>query len=290
MTHRKSSLLTVVFDTLLRKRMLAIYAVCVVMGVVSYALMQEARTDRNWEKEFAVLPQVVVQGDLVQFQNIRDWRYSEDEVISHNYTSRVYNLDQFERMWFVLEPFGLWEAAAHTYFVFDFVDAEPIAFSIEARREESEVYDGFSGMLGKYELAYLWGTEADFTAKRVLFEKNEVYMFPVQASREFGKALFLELALATETLRHSPQLYNTLTSNCTNNLADHANSVTPGAIPLHYSRILTGLSAEYVHGLGYLDSTLTFSKLKEKFHINTLVEQLHLEENFSQALRGQLLQ
>jgi hypothetical protein len=272
-----------------RKKILGVALLVFLLATAAYAALQRPRLDRIWEDEFAIIPEVLIEGTSVEIRNVRDWRYSDEGVLSQEYITRSYNLDQFERMWFVLEPFGLWEAAAHTYFVFDFTDAEPIAFSIEARRERGEKYDGLSGMLGKYELAYLWGTEADFTAKRVLMEKNQVYMFPVEAPAAFGKALFLELAQATEELRQKPKLYNTLTSNCTNNLADHANSVTPSAIPFHYSRILTGLSAEYVHRLGYLDSSSSFPELKERHRINSLVERLHAESDFSSLLRSELL-
>lgn len=80
-------------------------------------------------------------------------------------------MQRLERVWFVEEPFTIapfysFEGVAHTYFVFDFQDQQPVAVSVESRRERGEGYDSIHGLFNEYELMYIWGTERDFTGRR----------------------------------------------------------------------------------------------------------------------------
>lgn len=264
-------------------------AVCAVLS--TFFLFLKPSNNRHWVEEFSVLPDVEIDGDVVTIHNIRDWRHSEKETTSHHYISRAFDSNKLERVWFLIEPFGQWDGVAHTYFVFDFIDQEPVSFSIEARREVGEEYSAFLGLFKKYELIYMWGTEQDFTLKRVVQLKNDVHMYPMTVSGEFQKKLFMELAYATQQLKSTPRFYNTLSSNCTNNLAYHANNIQSGAAPFHYARFLTGYSGQYLYDLGYIPTQLPYEKVKEQYHINTLIDENSInQESFSQDLREKLLQ
>lgn len=243
---------------------------------------------RNWEEEFAVQPSIFINDNLVTINSIRDWRYSEDEIISKNYISRTYDISKLKRMWFVLEPFGGWKGVAHTYFIFDFEDQEPVVFSIEARREKGEIYGALKGLLNNFETIYIWGTEEDLTARRVVYQKNNLYMFPVNGSNHFEKSLFLELAHQTQKLSEKPRFYNTLTSNCTNNLANHANAAAPGTIPYHYSRMFTGFSGEFLYNLGYIPTNKPYEEIEKDYYINNIVNEIYGQSSFSQLLREKL--
>lgn len=264
------------------------------LGLVALALAiffvsaRQPSNTRNWEAEFAVQPTIFIKDNLITINNIRDWRYSDSEIISNNYISRTYDVNKLNRMWFVLEPFGKWDGIAHTYFVFDFEDQDPLVFSIEARREEDEVYSAFTGLFKKFETIYLWGTEADFTAGRAVYKKNNLYMFPLRTSDNFEKKLFLELAQETLKLQDHPKFYNTLTSNCTNNLADFANNVKKGTIPFHYARFLTGYAGDLLYDLDYIPHDKPYEEIKKEYHINDLVEQYYQDSNFSEKLRAGL--
>ncbi|MEO1137583.1 MAG: hypothetical protein AAFW68_13415, partial [Pseudomonadota bacterium] len=52
-------------------------------------------------------------------------------------------------------------------------------------------------------------------------------------------------------------------SNCTNELAKAVNSAFPGALPWHYSHILTGYAAARLHALGFIeDEARSYSDVK----------------------------
>lgn len=268
---------------------ISLWSLVLLCAVIIFSiLVRQPSNTRDWEEEFAVQPTVSIKDNFVTISNIRDWRYSENEIISKNYISRTYDVTKLKKMWFMLEPFGGWDGVAHTYFVFDFEDQDPVSFSIEARREKGETYTAFQGLQRKFETVYLWGTESDFTVKRAVYLKNNVYMFPLITSDGFEKKLFMELAQQTIALNRSPRFYNTLTSNCTNSLADIANLVIKDTVPFHYSRLLTGYSAEYLHDLGYIPNEKSYDEMKNDFLVNEMVKKTYSDQNFSKQLREKL--
>lgn len=272
------------------KKLTWVYLLLIILVIVLvFFLSIKPSNTRDWESEFAVLPNVTIEGDVITIANIRDWRYSEQEILSKNYINRTFNITDLERVWFLIEPFGKWDGVAHTYFVFDFKNQDPITFSIEARREKGEDYSAFLGLFKKFELIYMWGTEQDFTLRRVVLQKNSVHMYPMTISSEFQRSLFMELAKATQKLETTPRFYNTVTSNCTNNLAYHANTISPGVAPFHYARFLTGYSGQYVYDLGYIPKDKSYEEIKAQYYINTIVNEMYTEENFSELLRERLL-
>ena len=73
------------------------------------------------------------------------------------------DVDKLERVWFVKEPFTVaplygFDGIAHTYFVFDFQDQDPVVISVEARRQHGLAYDVVRGAFNEYELTNIWGT------------------------------------------------------------------------------------------------------------------------------------
>lgn len=271
-------------------KLFLILTVLVILFGGIYTYTQSPSNNRNWEVGFEVLPEVEISESQseIHIKNIRNWNYSKTDIVSQEYIAQTYKLENLEKVWFLVEPFSKWDGIAHTYFVFDFTDQEPISFSIEARREKGETYSAAIGTLNKYELIYMWGTERDFTGRRAYKDNADIYMYPLDIKKETGQKLFLELAKSTEDLRNNPQFYNTLTSNCTNNLAKIANKVNPDSIPFHYAQLVPGYSDEFLYELEFISNNKPLSELKEKYYITEIVKENYLEENFSQKLREEL--
>ncbi len=245
---------------------------------------------RDWEVGMGKFPEIQISGDgkNITIKNLRNYNYSKEGIISQDYLEKTYNLDNLEKVWFLIEPFSFWDGIAHTYFIFDFTDQEPIAFSVEARRVKGSKYNAFAGIFNQYELIYTWGTEHDFTGRRIYKDNGNVYMYPLKVNKDFAQKLFLESAKSTEELRNNPRFYNTITSNCTNNLAKIANEVKPGSIPFHYALYFPGYSPKLLYNLGYFDSNLSFDELKEKSYISNIVNKIYNDPNFTQELRENL--
>jgi hypothetical protein len=214
--------------TLLRR--LARAAALVALLSLTYVhLLLQPSNQRDWEFGVETLPEISIQGSSVLVQHVRDFRYTAEWTRSSGYVDRAFEVDRIERVWFVEEPFTIapftgFGGVAHTYFVFDFRDQAPLAISVESRRERGEDYDAIRGLFNEYELIYIWGTEEDLTGRRAVLEQNDLYMYPLRIPGEAARELFLQLAHASQQLESQPRFYNTLTSNCTNELAKAANT------------------------------------------------------------------
>ena len=77
----------------------------------------------------------------------------------------------------------------------------------------------------------------------------------VSIPNEYVARILKQFVDETAALAESPRWYNTLTTNCTSALISYVNEAEPGAIPWHYSFVLTGRTDDYLTRLGYLDET-----------------------------------
>jgi hypothetical protein len=256
-------------------------------------LVLQPSNQRDWEFGMELLPHVSIAGDLVQMQHVRDFRWPADGPPSSAYFDRSFDLQKLERVWLVQEPFAVswlpgFDGVAHTYFVFDFQGEPPVAVSVEARRERNEAYDTLLGMVNQYELIYVWGTELDETGRRAVRERNRLYMFPLLGSMDTARRLFLSLAESTRDLETHPRFYNTLTSNCTNELAKAANQAQPGAIPLSWALLFPGYADELLYELSFIPTDAPIDTIRQRYFITNVVQELADEPDFSRLLRTRI--
>lgn len=248
--------------------------------------------NRNWEYGFEKLATVSVENNKITAKNFRDIHISGDNV-TFVYGKRTINIQDAVKTWLVFEPFPVsflpgFKGVAHTYFIFDFKNAPPVAFSVEARREKNETYSAEMGMFNKYELIYLWVTERDATIQRAAVRKNEVYMFPLLISEKETQGLLLQLAKDTASLEGNPKFYNSLFSNCTNELAKSVNKSKPGTIPLNIALFFPGFSDTELYKLGFIPHDKPLDEIKKEYYITPLVQKIYKDPDFSNKLRNEL--
>jgi hypothetical protein len=257
------------------------------------AFVLQPSNDRDWEFGMATLPRITMRDGSVLVQNVRDFRYTAEGTRSSEYVDRAFEVERIERAWLVEEPFRIapftgFEGVAHTYFVFDFQDRPPVAISVESRREKGETYDAIRGSFNEYELIYIWGTEEDLTGRRAVLEKNPLYMYPITASTESIRELFLQLARTSQELESRPRFYNTLTSNCTNELAKAANKVNPDAIPPNRALVFPGYSDEVLYELGFIPNDAPLEEISRRYYITDVAVVNYEKDGFSRLLRTEL--
>jgi hypothetical protein len=73
--------------------------------------------------------------------------------------------------------------------------------------------------------------------------------------------LFVDVSEQAQKLKTKPMFYNTVTSNCTNLLADSANRVKKGSIPFHYSRLFTGYADNQLYDLKLIPHDRPFEEI-----------------------------
>jgi hypothetical protein len=275
-------------------QLVAFSACALAVGWLAYKLLVlQPTNDRDWEYGMDTLPHITVSGSNVSVQHERDFRWTADGPSSSGYIDRSYDVQHLEQVWFVEEPFTIapfdgFQGVAHTYFVFDFQDQQPVAISVESRREQGEGYEPIHGLFNEYELIYVWGTEQDLTGRRAMLERNQLYMYPLIGSMDSARALFVDLAEVTQQLETHPRFYNTLTSNCTNELAKVANQAQPGAISPNLALIFPGYAARLLYDLGYIQNNAPFETVRERYAITDAVIAIGEVPDLSQLLRSRL--
>jgi len=226
------------------RRVLLLLTLGLLLFVMVIVLRQPSH-DRDWRAEIAVMPQITVNDTTYTIDQVRDWTYSADEVLGQAYHAGSYNTDELVGTWLMVEPFGGSDAIAHTLILFEFTGERMLALTIEARKEEGEIYSAAKGVFNTYELVYLWAEARDVLTRRARYLDHEIFVYPVALSQGEREAFFGALVAETNRLHDRPRFYNTLFSNCTNELAKTAglkwNSafITTGYAPQHLFKVGT---------------------------------------------------
>lgn len=254
--------------------------------LVGWRLLTSPSHDRQWSTDQSVLPSVAWQGDSVTIDGVRNFHWTSDTEFTPAWERRTYQLDQVATAWYILAPFATsWRGPAHGFVSFGFDDGRFLSISVEARREAGEHYGPVTGLLRRFELIYVIGDERDLVGRRAFFSPNDVYLYPVRASRAGVRAMLEGMLIRADTLRSRPEFYNTLTNNCTSNLVRHVNDIAPGRIPSSWRIALPGYSDEVAERLGLIDTTLTLAQARLRFRINDKARAAMDSPEFSARIR-----
>lgn len=215
---------------------------------------QKPSNSKNWVAGMDKAASINFVKQMIIVSNFRQWRYKDGQTVDFTYSTKAFDPNTISKVYFLIEPFDKFDGIAHTYFMFQFENGETADVSVEARREKGEEFSAFWGLFNKFELMYIWGDDEDLTGRRLIIENNKVYKYPLKLTKEQSKNLFIQLANDTKDLENNPKFYNTLTDNCTNELAKSANKAYPNSIPLDISWFLPGYSDKFLLKLGLIDA------------------------------------
>lgn len=257
------------------------------LAVVVIRLVRTPSIDRHWHPHQRRLPEVDVRGDFVEIRNLRDFAHRTETDFEVRYLDRVYDLRKLDAADFVVSRFGDIPGLAHTFLTFRFGD-EFVSVSIEARKESSEAYSPVRGVLNQYELIYVIGSERDLIGLRTHVWKEEVLLYPVRATPENLRQLFLDMVQRAGTLSRNPEFYDTLTNSCSSNIVAHVNRIAPGRIGFDLRTVLPGFSDRTAYELGLIDDSQPLEAARERYRIDRAAAGVALDENFSHRIRGTL--
>ena len=242
--------------------------------------------DRDWKVEHAVLPTIRFDGSKVHVTDVRSFRYRTSDDFDANYVDRTYDLDRLESVWLVLSPFREnWRGPAHSFLSFGFSDSSYVAISVEARKEKGEVYSVWKGLVHAYELLYVVAEETDLIGLRAVTWHDDVFVYPIKATPDRVRALFVSMMERAAALAATPEFYNTATNNCTTNIYDHVKLLAPDAWGWSWRLLLPGYSDEMAFERGLVDTDLSLEKAREQFRVNERVERWLQDPWFSVRIR-----
>ena len=241
--------------------------------------------DRDWAPQFALVPHAEIGDQEITIHNIRHCDYLTNEDYVVGYYDRTIRLSDVRSLDFVVSPFPNAPALAHTFLSFEVGDGEYICVSVEVRKEKGEAYSPLLGISNQFELMYVVANEKDLIRVRTRHRGADVYVYPTVATPEQARELLIDVLRRVNHLAANPEFYNTLSNNCTTNLADHVNGLKPGAVKYGWQVLLPGLSDQYAYDLGLLDTSIPFEQLKAMARVNELAEQYYDAPDFSSKIR-----
>ena len=264
----------------------AIGSVAAIASVGIWLGSLEPSASRPWVPEQAVLAEARIDRGIARVHNVRDFTYTARKEFTVKYADRTYDLNKLTSVWYVLTPFNEgWRGPAHSFVSFGFADSQFVSISVEARREPGETYDAVKGLFRRFELMYVVGDERDLIGQRAAFSDDRVYLYPIKASPERMRFMFVSMLERANKLRERPEFYNTLTNNCTSNVVAHVNRIVPNAVPAGYKTMMPGYTDEVAMRLGLIDTGLDLAQARERFQINARARKYITDPYFSLRIR-----
>ena len=244
--------------------------------------------DRAWQTDVSVLPYATVSGNLVNIYNIRNFTYRSEFDYEPAWYDKQFDLRKLEGVDLVA-VYWMGPAIAHIFVSFAFTGGDHLAISIETRKEKGEDYSTLKGFFRQYELHYVVADERDVIRLRTNYRHQppeDVYVYRLQGrSLENGRRVFMDYINKINSLKESPEFYNTLTTNCTTNIWFHSKG-NPEHLPFSWKILASGYVPQYLYESGMLDSRRPFDELQRSAHVNVQAQAADRAADFSQRIRN----
>ncbi|MCY1014693.1 DUF4105 domain-containing protein [Pyxidicoccus sp. MSG2] len=240
---------------------------------------------RDWAPDLARAARAEVDGTRVTIHDVRDFRYRSTSDWDTSWYTATYDTRELTGAWFIVEPFsGVW-GAAHTMVSFGFADGRYVVFSVEVRREKGETFSALGGLFRQFELIYVVGDERDLVQLRSNHRKDDVYLYPVDASKERIASFFLDMVARMNALHARPEFYDTLSSNCTTNLVHHVEKVSAVDVPYDHRTLLPAYSDALAYELGLIEKDAPLEVVRARHRINAKAMAANGLPDFSRRIR-----
>ncbi|QSQ27227.1 DUF4105 domain-containing protein [Pyxidicoccus parkwayensis] len=240
---------------------------------------------RDWAPDLARAARAEVDGTRVTIHDVRDFRYRSTTDWDASWYTATYDTRELTGAWFIVEPFSGFYGAAHTMVSFGFADGRYVVFSVEVRREKGETFSALGGLFRQFELIYVVGDERDLIQLRSNHRKDDVYLYPVDASKERIATFFLDMVARMNALHERPEFYDTLTSNCTTNLVRHVEKVSAVKVPYDHRTLLPAYSDALAYELGLIEKDAPLEVVRARHRINVQAMAANGQPDFSRRIR-----
>ncbi len=230
---------------------------------------KEPRHDRDWYAHLSRLPHVDLEGGAFSIAPYGNWTYTEEAPEDRVWTEvPARRIADVRRAWFVMEPHPGLPVMAHTFVLFEFGEGDLVGLTIEARKEKREDYSAIAGAFNKFELMFYWASPRDLMTRRAVMMDRALYMYRLELSQGEAEAYLTALLEKTISIERRPRFYNTLTSNCTNELAKAAGLAWDPAF------VFTGGADKALYRLGRISGGDGFDAVHERARIDGVVRDI----------------
>ena len=264
-----------------------LYSSLIVTGALLVVLIwwfsQKPSLDREWDPNFSKPCRIRIHGDLIEVDNIRNTEYRSLTDYDLKYENRVYRAEDLQGADVLILFWGS-SLLSHPMMIFDFGNNQHLCFSVEVRYRANQNYSFLKGIYRQYELMYVVTDERDAILRRTRYAENQdCYLYRLRADQPGIQQLFREYADAANELATHPRWYHAITDNCTTTIIKRR--VEKVQFDLRF--YMNGALDKLLYERELIDTSLSFSELKARSHINESANSATPEE-FSQAIRMNL--
>jgi hypothetical protein len=240
--------------------------------------------ERNWQPDVAQLAWAEINGDEVTLHNVRNCEYRTETDYTARWETRTVRLSQITGIDLAINYWGSpW--MAHPIVSFQFVDAPPVCFSIETRKQLGQTYSAIGGLYRQFELIYIVADERDVIRVRTNYRHGEdVYLYRTTMTPSQARERFHEYVRSLNEIRDQPRWYNAITTNCTTSIRDQ--HPTAGRMPWDWRLLLNGKGDELMferHAI--VTARLPFPELKARSLVNARAQASDASADFSELIR-----
>ncbi len=269
-----------------RLKALSLYVITFTSLLLWYSTILPSN-NRMWQKDVAVLPYATQEGNLISMHNIRNATYRSELDYDISYYDKTFDVQKLIGV-DIVAVYWMGPSVAHIFLSFEFVGDEHLAISIETRKEMGEIYTTLEGFFRQYELYYVVADERDVIALRTNYRKDpveDVYIYPATGTQEEAQELFLAYIEKINSLKKTPEFYNTLTTNCTTSIWKSTHKFLED-LSFSWKILVSGYLPEYLYENKRLNTQdKSFIELEKSVHINERANRIESLENFSQKIR-----
>jgi len=237
----------------------------------------------QWVRENARQAVARIVDDELMVHDLRnfDWRSTRDCV--ERWEERQYALSGLEAVDLFVSTWGD-PRVAHLIVSFVFRDRDPLAFSIETRRERSEGWSMLAGFMRSYELIAIAADERDVIRVRTNHRREDVRRYRLETTPQMRRSLIEQYVLEMNDLARRPRFYNTLFRNCTTEVVRILRAAGR-QVPANWELVASGLVPMYLHQLGLLEDKRPFAEVFAAAEIGPAAREAEDDPAFWQRIR-----
>jgi hypothetical protein len=264
-------------------RRAAVTALTLFLVVALWWSSIQPRNDRDWMTDVDRPATATFDGDLVTIRNVRNFDYRTETDFTERWEERTYDLSKVRGFDMFLSYWGS-PMIAHTIASWEFEDGEPLAISIETRKEKGESYSAVLGFFRQYELYYVVADERDVVRLRTNYRGEDVYLYRLRMPVQRARALLVDYLEEVNRLAVRPRWYNALTHNCTTTIRRHAQHVAPRN-PFNWRILVNGYLDELGYMRGSVDTSMPFPELRRRSDVTERAKAADTAADFSERIR-----
>ncbi|MGW8184687.1 MAG: lipoprotein N-acyltransferase Lnb domain-containing protein [Candidatus Moraniibacteriota bacterium] len=258
--------------------------ILILISLGAWVLVKKPSHNRNWENGQEKLPKIELSGDKIKVVNYRNFNWQDDGTVENVYQEEYFELSKIQGVDVIISHFSDFEGLAHIFLSFRFADDKNLVVSVETRREKGEEFSPWLGIIRKFEIIYVVGSEKDIIGVRTDIRKERVYIYPTVATPQKARKLFLLLADDINHIYAKPTFYNTLLNNCTNTITRRVEDISEVKFPLTYKTILPGFMDEILYEIKLIPTDKDFLEIKNYYQVdNSRVNRNNLD--YSKQIR-----